>query len=140
MVAHCIKRKAGAAILSNDLAGSKVIMNFVDSAMAVGTSVQGDDVKYLKQIKARMAPKNKEVMTIEICKEPYLHFEPKELVEEEQHLKAGVGWSYTRSSIKPDMEPDIIEMREDGMTYNEIADHFGISKSAVGRYCQYKGI
>ena len=140
IVAHCIKRKPGTMITSNDMGGSKVIMNFVDSAIAVGTSVLGDEVKYLKHIKARMAPKMKEVRTLEISKDPYLHFEPKDLVEEEEHLKAGRGWNYARSSIKPEMEPEIIEMREEGMTYNEIADHFGISKSAVGRYCQYKGI
>ena len=139
IVAHCVKRRQG-PIMSNDMGGSKVIMNFVDSAIAVGTSVLGDEVKYLKHIKARMAPKMKEVVTLEISTKPYLHFEPKDKVEEEDHLKVGRGWNYARSSIKPEMEPEIIEMREDGKTYNEIADHFGISKSAVGRYCQNKGI
>ena len=134
IVAHCIKRRPG-PIMSNDMGGSKVIMNFVDSAIAVGTSVLGDEVKYLKHIKARMAPKMKEVVTLEISNKPYLHFEPKDKVEEEDHLKVGRGWNYARSSIKPEMEPDIIEMRERSMTYNEIADYFGISKSAVGRYC-----
>ena len=140
LVAHCIKRKRGEPIVSNDLGGSKVIMNFVDSAMAIGTSKIGDDIKYLKQIKSRMAPKMKEVRTLEICKKPYLHIKPLDLVKEEDHLTGTYADAYMRKIITPRMEPVIFEMRELGKSYEEIADYLNITTSAVDIYCHHKGI
>jgi len=50
-LAHTPKRKAGAPITPNDLQGSKLLLNFCDSAFAIGTGQHGQ--RYLKQIKQR---------------------------------------------------------------------------------------
>jgi len=50
-LAHTPKRKAGAPITPNDLQGSKLLLNFADSAFAIGTGQHGQ--RYLKQIKQR---------------------------------------------------------------------------------------
>jgi len=50
-LAHTPKRKAGAPITPNDLQGSKLLLNFADSAFAIGAGQHGQ--RYLKQIKQR---------------------------------------------------------------------------------------
>lgn len=139
LIAHCTKRKPGAPIREDDLGGSKMLLNFVDSAFAIGSSVLGNGIKYIKQIKTRMGAKQDQVQTIEICGSPYLHFEPREMTNEIDHLKAKMDWD-PRCSIKPEMEPTILRMRDDGATIQEIADRLDVSKSALGRYCKKYGI
>jgi len=50
-LAHTPKRKTGAPITPNDLQGSKLLLNFADSAFAIGAGHYGQ--RYLKQIKQR---------------------------------------------------------------------------------------
>ncbi|MFD1257106.1 AAA family ATPase [Mucilaginibacter terrae] len=50
-LAHTPKRKTGMAITTNDLQGSKLLLNFCDSAFAIGAGLHGQ--RYLKQIKQR---------------------------------------------------------------------------------------
>jgi hypothetical protein len=50
-LAHTPKRKPGEPITPNDLQGSKLLLNFADSAFAVGAGQHGQ--RYLKQIKQR---------------------------------------------------------------------------------------
>jgi hypothetical protein len=50
-LAHTPKRKPGEPITPNDLQGSKLLLNFADSAFAIGAGHQGQ--RYLKQIKQR---------------------------------------------------------------------------------------
>lgn len=50
-LAHTPKRKTGMPLTPNDLQGSKLLLNFADSAFAIGTGHQGQ--RYLKQIKQR---------------------------------------------------------------------------------------
>jgi archaellum biogenesis ATPase FlaH len=50
-LAHTPKRKTGLPITVNDLQGSKMLLNFCDSAFAIGAGKHGQ--RYLKQIKQR---------------------------------------------------------------------------------------
>jgi hypothetical protein len=52
-LAHTPKRDLSKPITRNDLQGSKMLINFCDSAFAIGESYQDKRVRYLKQIKAR---------------------------------------------------------------------------------------
>lgn len=72
LIAHCPKRKKKAPITDNDLGGSKMLINFCDSAFAIAPSVRSDSIKYIKQIKTRETQKISNVMTVEIVNEPYL--------------------------------------------------------------------
>ena len=52
-LAHTPKRDLTRPITGNDLAGSRMLMNFCDSSFAIGGSSQDSGKRYLKQIKAR---------------------------------------------------------------------------------------
>lgn len=136
ILAHTPKRKIGKPITQNDLGGSKMLFNFCDSAIAIGESIQGEDVKYLKHIKARGTAKVDMVATMEIEAYPYLHFKFIEWDSEENHLQEQHG----KSSITPDLEPELLMMREEGKSIREIASALQLSKSAVGRYLKQYNI
>jgi RecA-family ATPase len=53
VLAHTPKRDASKPLSRNDLAGSKMLINFCDSAFAIGESASNAGVRYLKQIKQR---------------------------------------------------------------------------------------
>ena len=53
ILAHTPKRNSSRPLSKNDLQGSKHIMNFIDSAFTLGTSRQGSNIRYIKQIKVR---------------------------------------------------------------------------------------
>ena len=52
-LAHTPKRDLTRPITGNDLAGSRMLMNFCDSSFAIGGSNQDSGKRYLKQVKAR---------------------------------------------------------------------------------------
>jgi RecA-family ATPase len=52
-LAHTPKRDMSKPLTRNDLQGSKMLINFCDSAFALGESCQEKSLRYLKQIKAR---------------------------------------------------------------------------------------
>ena len=52
-LAHTPKRDLTRPITGNDLAGSRMLMNFCDSSFAIGGSSQDSGKRYLKQVKAR---------------------------------------------------------------------------------------
>lgn len=56
ILAHTPKRERQ-PISENDLAGSKVLFNFLDSAFSVGFSERGDDFRYIIELKTRMGKK-----------------------------------------------------------------------------------
>jgi len=52
-LAHTPKRDLSKSITRNDLQGSKMLINFCDSAFSIGESSHDKNFRYLKQIKAR---------------------------------------------------------------------------------------
>ena len=99
LLAHTPKISEARPISNNDMAGSKQLMNFVDSAFALGKSHKDPALRYLKQIKVRVCEfvftsKNVAVMRIEkprnftglrvveYCSE-YEHLRPLKEVEQE---------------------------------------------------------
>ena len=53
ILAHTPKRDKSRPLSKNDLQGSKMIINFVDSAFVIGESALGKDMRYIKHLKAR---------------------------------------------------------------------------------------
>lgn len=90
-LAHTPKRDASKPITRNDLQGSKMLINFCDSAFAIGESQQETGLRYLKQIKARNTEVKFDSENVLLCQitkpDNFLMFEFLTLADERAHLK-----------------------------------------------------
>lgn len=132
LLAHTVKRNQTKPITQNDLLGSKAIINFCDSAFALGPSVKGEDVRYIKHIKARQAMKYEEVAEVYLESTPYPHFVFGEWNSEDEHLKKNT--TQNRSRIDEKLGGEIMLLSNHGKSIREIANITGTSKSTVHRY------
>lgn len=132
LLAHTVKRNQTKPITQNDLLGSKAIINFCDSAFALGASVKYEDVRYIKHIKARQAMKYEEVAEVYLESTPYPHFVFGEWNNEEEHLKKNA--TPNRSRIDEKLGGEIMLQFNLGKSTRQIASIIGIPKSTVHRY------
>lgn len=129
VLAHTPKRPAGTPITKDDLAGSKMLMNFCDSSFTIGESLQQPGVRYIKQIKERATDKVFGEENVVLCRlvKPtnFLHFEVLEKhVNEHLHLKRTV------ESTNEEMQ-QLMQMKQQGMSNVAIGKILGISEGAV---------
>ncbi|MFL0354783.1 AAA family ATPase [Xanthomarina sp. GH4-25] len=129
VLAHTPKRDATKPITKNDLSGSKMLMNFCDSAFAIGESASMSSTRYIKQIKQRNSEQVFHTENVAVCKienpHNFLKFQFEELGSESEHLK-----QYTASDLS-ERDDQIIEMKEEGMPNTQIASRLGISEGTV---------
>lgn len=132
VLAHTPKRDAGKPLGRNDLQGSKMIINFCDSAFAIGESAKMVGTRYLKQIKARNTEQiyNEEnVLLGTIRKEiNFLSFHFGDTANEREHLKV------INDKVREELKARAAELAEQGMKKVEIAAELGVSAMTVGRY------
>jgi hypothetical protein len=90
-LAHTPKRDLSRPITQNDLGGSKMLYNFIDSCFAIGQSNTDKNLRYIKQIKARNTAMIYDTENVIICQidKPYnfLAFEFIDFGAEREHLK-----------------------------------------------------
>jgi RecA-family ATPase len=131
-LAHTPKRDLSKPITRNDLAGSKMLINFVDSSFSIGESQSDKSLRYIKQIKAR----NTEIIfdgeNIAVCQidkpHNFLQFEFMSFGSELEHLK---------QVTKEDRESNIVrtkELNEKGMSQRKIAKELSIALGTVNKY------
>lgn len=91
VLAHTPKRDLSKPITRNDLAGSKMLINFCDNAFTIGESCRDTGVRYIKHIKARSTEKKhhtNNVVVCEISKEfNFLGFDFLDFGDEREHLR-----------------------------------------------------
>jgi DNA-binding NarL/FixJ family response regulator len=91
VLAHTPKRDESKPISKNDLAGSKMLMNFCDSSFTIGSSTIGHSYRYLKQIKQRNTEEIYHGNNVVVCeirkKSNFLEFEFLKYGIEKEHLK-----------------------------------------------------
>lgn len=133
LIAHCPKRKPWTPITQDSLGGSKMLINFVDSAFAIAPSRQAEDIKYIKQIKSREDAKYSSVMSVKITDSPYLGFSFLGWDEEDNHLSEN-GILSVYEVITPEMEIEIIKMIQEDRSFSEISSTLGVSKSIIVDY------
>lgn len=120
VLAHTPKRDLSKAITRNDLQGSKMLINFCDSAFAVGESVVSPNLRYLKQIKQRNCEQVYDAANVAVCQitkpHNFLQFEFLNTDAESHHLKQ-------TDKQKEGLESKIKEMmmEEPGITEGAIA-------------------
>lgn len=133
LLAHTTKRNMKKPLTQNDLGGSKMIVNFVDTAFALSLSVKDESTRYLKMVKARNCRMLDKVAELEIVEEPYLHMEFVEWNDEEEHIEK------TNARKKKYDETDVEEvlsLEAEGYSCREIEKELGLSKSTVNRIIQ----
>jgi RecA-family ATPase len=131
-LAHTPKRDLSRPITQNDLQGSKMLYNFIDSCFAIGQSNIDKNLRYVKQIKARntaMIYDTENVIVCQIDKQHnFLAFEFLDFGAEQQHLKQ-VTEKDRESTIQ-----QAKELSEKGFSQRQISVELGISLGAVNKY------
>jgi RecA-family ATPase len=133
ILGHTPKRDLSKPLSKNDLHGSKMLINFCDSAFAIGESTQGSGIRYLKQIKVRNTSLNYDkdnVIVFSINKSSnFLKFEYMGFGSEYEHLK------HISSEEKEKLENNVLQLKKEKphLPNAEIAKRFGTYKMKVGR-------
>ena len=131
ILSHTPKRPMTAPITQNDLAGSKRLMNFFDSAFAIGKSAKDENLRYLKQIKCRYGSFEYDGDNIIVCSiekdGTFLKFVNQGFATEREHLKE------LSDKDASGMADRVKEFISQGKTYRQIATDMGISPAKVCR-------
>lgn len=126
LIAHTPKRDIYRPIQLEDLAGSKSLSNFVDVCFCIGESVQGDSLRFIKQLKNRNYPikfGSENVINSRIVKaDSFLQFEFLDNGSESYHLKK------TEADTRFE---DVKELSRSGMSNVEIAKKYDVSEKTV---------
>lgn len=135
-LAHTPKRDASKPITKNDLSGSIMLINFCDSAFAIGVSALDSNVRYIKQIKERFTENiygEDNVIVFQIEKpDNFLQF---------TFLNYGKEIDYLRNiseSEKQVIEEMVLQRDREGKSHREIAKEFHISPSKAYRIVNNK--
>lgn len=131
ILAHVPKRPPSKPLTKNDLQGSKMIMNFVDSAFVIGESCQGSDIRYIKQLKIRnaMTKYDKDNVLVMRIEKPtnFLQFTPIGESSELDHLERPE--PITREKLVETVKAEYPK----GRSARDIAKQLGTSHTTVNR-------
>jgi len=129
VLAHTPKRDPSKPITKNDLAGSKMLINFCDSAFAIGESTEGNGIRYLKQIKQRNTECVYNSENVAICQinldYNFLKFEFIGYDREVNHL------DFQPVPDKEKRSTEMLELSKEGLSNVEIAQMLGVTEGAV---------
>ncbi len=132
VLAHTPKRVLSNPITRNDLQGSKMLINFCDSAFAIGESYTDKHLRYIKQIKQRNTEQFYDTQNVIIC----------ELSKPDNFLRFGfTGYGKERDHLRTfdekeraDLMEQARKMNSDGKSQREIATQLKISLGSVNNY------
>jgi RecA-family ATPase len=130
-LAHTPKRDLSQQITGNDLQGSKMLMNFCDSAFTIGQSSTDAELRYLKQIKQRNTEQVYGYSNICLCKvdKPlnFLQFEFVDYGNEIDHLRK------MSAKLNEGQIEQATKLKLEGKTLRDIAGIMNISYQKVDR-------
>jgi hypothetical protein len=131
VLAHTPKRNPARPVTRNDLQGSKMLLNFADSAFAIGESQTQAGMRYLKQIKQRSTEEVYGAANVCMCHitkpQNFLQFQFTGSGNEGGHLLP-----YTEQQ-RQNIEARIIKLHQQGLSVRQIAAQTGISFSTAAR-------
>ncbi len=131
VLAHTPKRDFTKPISRNDLSGSKMLMNFCDSAFTIGESHSDKSIRYIKQIKVRNTEAIYDAESVALCQickpNNFLMFEFVGLGSERDHLKqmSDKDWE--------SLTDRVLELYKLGKSLREIGSELNISHMKVSR-------
>ena len=136
VLAHTPKRDMHRSITGNDLQGSKSLLNFADSAFAIGLSRRDPSLRYIKQIKQRNCEQKYGADNVIVARlttdEPvagFLRMQFERFDHEEEHVAIREMPQKNRQAMIEQCQ----SMRAEGLTMRQIASKTGISLAAVYR-------
>ena len=139
VLSHTPKRDNSKPITKDDLAGSKMLMNFCDSSFAIGASSQGAEYRYLKQIKQRNTEHLYHSGNIIVCtlekEDNFLLFNFIDYESESMHLSVSLSGKSTEESNE-----QILELLDQGLSNVKIGAQLGISEGAVRKRRKKLGV
>jgi len=131
VLAHTPKRNPVKPITKNDLQGSKMLINFCDSAFAIGESQTQSGTRYLKQIKQRSTKQHYGSENICLGKIEksgnFLRFKLDGYDLEAAHLQRN------SEQYRKGVEERVMELSKQGMSIRRIAAELNLSASMVNR-------
>ena len=131
VLAHTPKRNPVKPITKNDLQGSKMLINFFDSAFAIGESQTQSGTRYLKQIKQRSTKQHYGSENICLGKIEksgnFLRFKLDGYDLEAAHLQRN------SEQYRKGVEERVMELSKQGMSIRRIAAELNLSASMVNR-------
>lgn len=130
VLAHTPKRDTSRPITRNDISGSSQIINFTDSAFAIGESASDPGARYLKQVKpGRFSATIYDTYNVIVCSigktENFTQYEFSDFGREEHHLK--------ESDQKTDRDAEILKLHNQGKSLRDIAQKVGITHTSVDK-------
>jgi uncharacterized protein YerC len=131
LMAHTPKRNPTKPITQNELQGSKMLINFCDSAFAIGESRQTPGLRSLKQVKQRSTLQTYGAENVCLGKIEktgnFLHFTFNGNSDEALHLQ--------QKTIQDRelMMSKIMELKRQGRTTRQIAGELGLSATTISR-------
>ncbi|ALJ06726.1 LuxR family transcriptional regulator [Pseudalgibacter alginicilyticus] len=132
-LAHTPKRDLTKPITRNDLAGSKMLINFVVICFSIGESNTDKQLRYIKQIKARNTEIIYDTENVAVCQidkpHNFLEFEFVDYGNENEHLRQ------VSKEDKEMLESNIIELKSSNpnISFGDIAKQLGTNKMKVKR-------
>jgi ribosome-binding protein aMBF1 (putative translation factor) len=137
-LAHTPKRDLSKPLTENDLGGSKMLMNFCDSAFAIGRSNKDPQTRYIKQIKQRNTEQlyGAGNVPVFIVEKPFnfLQFKQNGFASEWQHLKS------ESEPLSKDIVNKIYELIDKGMSQNKTAKELNLSPATINKYVKRRGL
>lgn len=135
IVAHTTKKRDSEPLKQDNLAGSKKLMNFIDSAFAIGESLIKTDVKYIKQLKVRYGDKiykDDNVLLCKIVKEDnFPHFVECGYAVEKDLLN-------TKKAIADVNKRGLMQaaylLHTQGMSFKKISLEMGVSDKTIAKW------
>ena len=132
VIAHTPKRDGRRPLSVNDLAGSKILANFVDNIFAIGQSGSGGNIRYIKHIKPRstemfFGSAHVPVFQIKKIRDRFLGFEFLHFAPEVEQLRDML------DSLEWDLIANIKRMSDEGRSVRKIAAELEMAKSKVHR-------
>ena len=129
ILAHTPKRDPSRPITKNDLAGSRMTMNFCDGSFAIGGSTKGSQIRYIKEIKQRNEPFRYDSDNVIVCAveklNNFLQFRFVEYGCERDHLNENARDALIQRAK---------ELQSQGKAQREIAAQLGVSLGTVNNY------
>jgi len=131
VLAHTPKRDMTQPLTRNDLQGSKMLMNFCDSAFTIGESHVDSNLRYLKQIKQRNTEQvygADNVCLFQITKpHNFLQYQFVSYGREWEHL------TRQKEGYNDAQMAEAVTLKQEGKTLREIGALLGISFQKVDR-------